>query len=208
MNSHIVWLCRQKYPLISSPLASDLGPVASGTARQHVSRSKKEFWGPPLGLESWTSRLSAASPQSTSGGSSEWICTQKVKGWSPSSVAEQLTRSSHDCLSEKTTLDTREDDDSWELKVLSGEEIEQDASLDTVEVKEDFCWSCFSRNKWGWERKRKNFHVIPVPRFYMLYNRYAAEILTNQKLIWLIIHPNKPEVWQPIYRAVTSETKP
>lgn len=140
--------------LISSPLASDLCAVASGTARQCVSRSKKEFWGPPLGLESWTSWLSVTSPQSASGGSSEWICTQKVKGWSPSSVAEQLTRSSQDCLSGKTTLDTREEDDSWELKVLSGEEIEQDASLDRVEVKEDFCWSCFPETNRGGEKKK------------------------------------------------------
>jgi len=36
-------------------------------------------------------------------------------------------------------LDVKEDDDSWELKVLSGDEREQDASLDRVDVKEDFC---------------------------------------------------------------------
>lgn len=54
-------------------------------------------------------------------------------------MAELVTRSSQDCLSEQTTLEVKEDDDSWELKVLSGEEREQDASLDRVEVNDDFC---------------------------------------------------------------------
>lgn len=141
--------------LIISPLASDRCPVASGTARQCVSALKWEVWDPPLGWESWPSWLSAASPQTTSGGSSEWICTQNVKGWSPSSVAELVTRSSQDCLSEQTTLDAKEDDDSWELKVLSGEEREQDASLDRAEVNDDFCWSCFPETKAGGRGREK-----------------------------------------------------
>lgn len=135
--------------LFSSPVAGDLCSAAS--------RPKQEFGDPPVGLELWTSWLSAASPQSTSGSSSVWICTQKVKGWSHSSAAELLTRSSQNCLLELTTLDTKEENDSWELKVLSREEREQDASLDRVKVKEDFCWSCFPETMREREGKEKLF---------------------------------------------------
>ena len=56
------------------------------------------------------------------------------------------------------------------------------------------------------EKRKLIFGVIPVHRFYMLQICSWNANWPKIDVIWLIIHPNKPEVWQPIScRAVVAE---